>query len=335
MIKIHSYTITAELSKKATLPPYKGSLLRGILGNALKKAISQKDNLSETSKNELFDEIWFGIIKSKLISEKFESINYKPAKNLPLSFVVTPPATQKTSFDKGELLSFKFNIFDKGFIYFHDLWLEAFRHFEDFICDKISKSRIKIIMIKNNFNDKLYYLSDYIPYFPRDKCYTFSANSSLEKEATKLNLKFLSPCKIVVKGKILFDELPDYVLEAKFIERVRLLLLLYSDIDIKKYNHNFFDRYKEHRDLCYKQYQKKAFLFNIVNKYLTKSHTKHRSMRHKRLLEMDGFVGEIDIDVFNNNDCMPLIEICEFMHIGSYTTGGFGDIKSLNRKKEK
>ena len=140
----------------------------------------------------------------------------------------------------------------------------------------------------------------------------------------------MSPCKIIFKGKVVCDDLTDFILEGKFIERVKLLILLYSDMDLEDFNDDFFGRYIKHRDICYKENIKKPYIleFSKEDMNLVKISTAHRSSRQNKLLKMDGFTGEIKLNLLNSSDFSPLLMICKFMNIGSYTTAGFGHFSS-------
>jgi len=306
------YLFQCRFDSEAILPPYKGSTFRGVFGLALKKVVCAL-KLQECDQCLLKHQC--------LYVQVFEASQYrKPPTEAriaspPQPFVIEPPLTSETHFNEGS--SFDFNLLLFGdvndrlpyFIYAFDQMGKIG------IGKKINGSRgmfsLKAVVSdgKTIYSDKDETLktSD----SPTDLFLSDPIKQSDDNSRLKLILE--TPLRLKFQNRLKAD-LPFHVLVRALLRRISSLFNCYGDGE---------------PDLDYSGLVNRAKHVGIIESDLTWYDWRRYSHRQDNAMLMGGMVGSVtyegDIEGY-----LPLIDICQKVHIGKQTSFGLGKIKTEN-----
>ena len=108
--------VLLKTNEKSKLPNYKGSMLRGVLGQTLKKVscVSKRSQCIECKNNYScpYTAVFFSI-------DKNDNDMLSKVETIPNPFVILSPMDQKTHYDEGEELRFYLTLFGKAMSYIH------------------------------------------------------------------------------------------------------------------------------------------------------------------------------------------------------------------------
>lgn len=303
------YKFSCRLEDDTILPSFKGSILRGIFGKALR-------DVACTLKHQACDTCLLNSVC--LYATVFESFGKTRISNttrniLPPPFVLEPPFTANGVFKAGDAFSFNLMLFGEVneklpyFIYaFHRMGENGIGRVVEgkrsrFFLDSVSHNKEQIylngnpkVRVPSNIDDlKLNMPAKYISGSPG-----------------RLKICFDSPLRIKFQNH-LTDELPFHVLVRSMLRRVSSLLETYDNGE---------------PDINYKGIVQKATEVKTIQSNLVWLDARRYSSRQKRAMQLGGVSGEILYEG-GINPFLPLIRFCEKVHVGKQTTFGLGKIR--------
>lgn len=285
-----NYRFICQLTADTVLPPYKGSTIRGILGRSIKKTVCifKKQDCDSC------------LLKQNcLYSAFFENSSSPP-------FVLEPPLTEKTDFSKDDLLEFNLILFGE---ITKELPYVIYALKEGKL--PVGKSKEAKLNLKEVKKDNRTIYSE-----AENKIYTENLYSELKipdlgkKENTKIRLHLITPLRVKFRNR-LTEELPFHILIRTVLRRI----------------HNVFYNYgKEEPKYNYRELIKKAESVKIVESNTKWFDWKRYSSRQEKAMFMGGITGSV---VYEGElgEFIPLIKLCEILHLGKQTSFGLGKIK--------
>ncbi|MCK9267040.1 CRISPR system precrRNA processing endoribonuclease RAMP protein Cas6 [bacterium] len=305
---LHKYIFHCSAIEKILLAKYKGSIIRGSFGKTLKNivCINRKASRCKNCKNRE-ECLYVYIFDTMPVANDPNSRKYATP---PRPFIILPPLTKKTTYEKHEPLSFEVTLFGKSNKHL-PYFIKTFEEMgKNGIGDNNGRFKIKgidlvmpngdiedfISLINNNSNtsssSSRIDLNSIKPFFPK-----FTDN--------KISVSFETPLRYESKGKLIktsptFDTIIEGLLR-------RIFLLSYfhcgenssmPDINIKK------------EVLIKKNYLK----WVDIARY---------SFRKKKELPTGGLMGTI-IYQGNISPYLKILKLGEYLHLGKYTVFGNG-----------
>ena len=292
------------------MPEYKGSTFRGAFGYALKQvvcALKRNDCKECLLKNNCFYAYVFELRQND-VSEK----DGKKIAALPHPYVIEPPDNKKISFKKGDDFNFDLLLFGKAndglpyFIYAFEVMSEKG------IGRGLAGGRGKYKIVNVQSDGKMIYNSEKKKI---NNCQVaidlnkhFPANDDHNIDSIELNL--LTPLRLKYQNTLKAD-IPFHVLIRAALRRVSSLFDAHGDGEPA---------------LDYRNLVKRADHVAVLSSSLVWHDWERYSNRQERQMLMGGMIGKITYRG-NLSEYMPLLHICEQVHLGKQTTFGLGKIK--------
>lgn len=291
--------IALRLSATSTisLPPYKGSALRGGFGHAFRKVVCA------VRKKECTD----CLLKHKCAySYVFETppppdtAIMRKYPRAPHPFVIEPPDEQKQVYEPGETMGFFLILIGRGREYL-PYFVYAFEELGKMGIGK-GKGQYKL--------EKIYAAGEEI-YTAETRTLKDPGNSlaipDQNEPVTSLTLSFLTPTRIKYEEQLTPD--PEFhMLIRNLLRRISTLSYFHAqkrlDLDFK----GIIDRAKSIRTV------RKDIIWIDWERYSARQNTR---------MKLGGFTGTIQFDG-NLTEFMPLLKIGEIVHIGKATSFGLG-----------
>ena len=195
-----SYHFVCQLTEDATLPPYKGSTIRGIFGRALKKAtcVLKKQECKSCL-----------LRKNCLYAILFDT------GNIPPPFVIEPPLVDTTHFKKDDIFDFHLILFGEINKKLPQI-ISAFKEAESFGFGKaINNGKKGSLRLKEVRKDL--YTELKVPVLRENKTHT-----------TQLKINLLTPLRLKFRNKLSVD-LPFHVLIRAVLRRIFTLFSYYGE----------------------------------------------------------------------------------------------------------
>ena len=301
------YRFLCRLETDAVLPYYKGSTFRGVFGHALKKVVCAL-KLQECRHCLLKNRCVYALVFET--SESFALPEGSKISNPPHPYVIEPPLTPKTDYQKGA--SFDFNLLLFGeinnslpyFIYaFHRVGKLG-------IGKKINGSRGKFTLKAVSLDNKSIYTDS------DQKLHNTGSLISLtipklnqNHKSLRLKLTLQTPLRVKFENRLKAD-LPFHILVRTMLRRISSLLICYSAGE---------------PDLDYKGLVRRAEAVRVTESDLKWFDWKRYSQRQDQNMLMGGMVGSITYEG-RVGEYLPLIDFCSTVHLGKQTSFGLGKI---------
>ncbi len=300
-MKISELKIYLKAKENIILPPYKGSVLRGAFGYALRKIscpFPEKDCEKCLLKSKC---VYIYLFETKrpegsAIMRKYETI--------PHPFVLEPPLNTKTNYKPGDLLSFNLILFGNAIDYL-SYFIYAFEQMAEKGLGK-GKNRGKLIVQSIKRGRKIIYDGASKTIKEKIKEKELKIQNS-KKKVNQVVIKFLTPVRIVYRGKVT-KNLDFHILIRSLLRRIGLLSYFYSSKPFK---------------IEYKKLIEQALSVKTEKAELTHLDWCRYSTRQEQLIKMDGLVGEV-VYQGNLSQFIPYLKIGEKIHIGKGTAFGLG-----------
>lgn len=301
-MKVADFEIKLKAKENLSLPPYKGSMIRGAFGIAFRKVCCPfpDKNCKEC------------LLKSKCVySYVFETPRPDNSKimrlyeNVPHPFIIEPPLDTKTRYDSEDSLSFNLILLGKAI----DFLPYFIYSFEQMAKKGLGKGRGKLELLSVNQGRNIIYdgASKNLKSGVKEKELKIQKS---RKTVSLLKLNFLTPLRIVYQGNIA-QNLDFHILIRSLLRRVGLLSYFHSD---QPFEIDF-------QGLINKAMKIKTKSVNFQSLDWTRY-----SSRQDQLIKMDGLVGEVTY--FGNlTQFIPYLMIGEKIHIGKGTAFGLGKYK--------
>ncbi|MCF8081199.1 MAG: CRISPR system precrRNA processing endoribonuclease RAMP protein Cas6 [Desulfobacterales bacterium] len=301
-----SYSFQCTFRSPAQLPAYKGSTFRGAFGWALKSVVCalrrQQCDTCLLRSNCLYP----------LVFETRMSIAPHPESHVvppPHPFVIEPPDSEQTRYDKGDRFDFNLLLFGPVndqvpyFIY-------AFEKMGGIGTGRgADGGRGRFVLNKVKAGNRILYLGreGKLRNIPARRELTLKAPRPGKPGEQTLPLFFDTPLRIKSDGR-LSRKLPFHILVRAMLRRASGLLAFYGEGE---------------PDIDYRGLVKRAAEVRIESDNLSWQDWRRYSTRQKQAMMIGGLAGSItysgDLAEF-----LPLIEFCSKVHIGKQTAFGLG-----------
>jgi len=301
-ISLSSIKITLELRALTaiSLPPYKGSALRGGFGHAFRKVVCA------VRKNDCTD----CLLKHRCAySYVFETppppdtTMLRKYPRAPHPFVIEPPDEDKGIYEPGETLTFSLVLIGRGREYL-PYFVYAFEELGKMGIGK-GKGRYVVEEIRDG-NDVIY---------TAESKRLNSPNSPIAlpleiDDVHRLSLSFITPARIKFDEQITTD--PEFhILIRNLLRRISSLSYFHEGIKMELDYQGIIDR---------------SMAVKTTRKDITWNDWERYSSRQDARMNLGGFVGKLEF-AGELGEFMPFLRLGELVHIGKATSFGLGKYK--------
>ena len=312
-----SYNFYLAFPEGASLPPYLGSTLRGSFGVTFKKVVC-------TLKNTACDQC---LLKNRCIySYIFETPIENPSEitqkyhYAPHAFVLNPPWNNHRIYRPGSELVFQLTLIGKAIDYlpyfiftFITLGQQGIGRKSDQGRNRFCLARVTSLNILreeteiyNHHDQRLHNLSS--PLQGEDFCPPAS-------EAKAVTLDFLSPVRLVYRGKLV-EDLEFHIIFRSLLRRISSLSQFHCGTRL---------------DLDFKSLVARAETIKTSNKQLRWYDWERYSRRQDARMKLGGVLGEIACEG-HLTEFMPFITLGQWINVGKGTSFGLGQYKLAKRR---
>jgi hypothetical protein len=311
------YRFSTILEDDALLPEYKGSTFRGLFGHALKKVVCALKR--EDCQDCLLRQQCLYVYVFETSPEKGESAGKKRIAAPPHPYVIEPPETTQTQYQKGEAFQFNLLLFGRVneqlpyFIYAIDQMGTIG------IGRRINGNRASFLLTDVTVDNIVIYKKEDGKL--RKGTFPVDLNLSVEVPAKGravdiIEVTLLTPLRLKYENH-LEATLPFHILIRAMLRRISTLCDYHGNGEPL---------------LDYRGLVAKAKDVDIVTSSLRWVDWKRYSNRQEQAMLMGGMIGSVTyrgkLDEF-----MPLLRFCEKVHIGKQTSFGLGkfNIAEMNQ----
>ncbi|MEO0128386.1 MAG: CRISPR system precrRNA processing endoribonuclease RAMP protein Cas6 [candidate division WOR-3 bacterium] len=298
------FDIKYRIIDTLTLPPYKGSTIRGAFGNIFRKVVCPFKN-KECNECLVSTKCVYTYVFETPVPEGAKIM--RKYEHAPHPFIIEPPLDNKTVYERDEALTFELILISKAIDY-----LPYFIYAFEMIGEKgIGRERKKIKLTSIAQKKGLLYDAD--TKLLKQKVISQKIDFSVPKQKIKtIKIEFQTPTRIVYQGIILRN--PEFY---KIIPNLlrRLFLISYFHCDSLL-------------DINFNALLEKAKAIKTNLEYFEYKQLERFSSRQNKKIPMDGFVGTViyegDLTPF-----YPYLKAGEVLHIGKGTAFGMGKYRML------
>ncbi len=289
------FTFASELNAEAVLPPFKGSTFRGAFGTALKRIVCalRRQECPDCLLNSRCVYAFF-----------FESPPPHP-------FVVEPPLITKTHFLPGEAFDFNLLLFGRATEYV-PYCIYAFDQMgQTGIGKRVNGRRAGFVLkeVRSGPGGETIYSSE----DQRLQRVNFSSEITLPEppggDIRQITVRMETPLRVKQENQ-LTAHLPFHTLIRAALRRVSSLFTHYGSGE---------------PDLDYKGLVRRAQAVEIVESDLRWLDWERYSNRQEMKMLMGGMIGSVTY-AGDLREFLPVLRICEEVHLGKQTTFGLGKI---------
>ena len=294
------YQFLCRLESEANLPHFKGSTFRGVFGRALKRVVcALKKETCESC-----------LLNSRcMYTLVFE--NAHPAS--PHPFVIEPPLTRETLFQKDSLFAFSLLVFgelNRNLPYF----IYAFEQMGQIgIGKRVNGQRGRFTLEEVKSGGRPIYSgpSKKIDLDGSFEDIVLDGNARVPGGTLRLRVDLVTPLRLKYRNR-LKAELPFHVLVRAMLRRLSSLFNTYD---------------KGEPALDYRGLVRKAEGIQIVDSRLTWYDWERYSSRQDKAMLMGGMMGHVTYEG-EIGEYVALLDFCSRVHMGKQTTFGLGKIKA-------
>lgn len=289
------------------LPPYKGSLLRGVFGHALKKLCCTHDGKCQACP----------LIENCSYAYIFETHQSTLKNNLPRAycphpFLIDAYTTTKTNYSPGDELEFTLTLFGHKSITLVELFIKAF----DLATKKglginnipFELSSVELIGEKDpTIWSKEHGIIQNIPFQNLNPFFNHSQNQAQDL----LLINFITPTKLIEKNRNV-QTITFHILMKAILRRLDMLTKAHGVVDL---------------DIDYKKLLAAAEEVKIEMAQLKGDQMVRYSNRQKSRVELNGLTGKVLYKGDDFTEFMPYLKVAEIIHIGKGTVMGLGKFR--------
>jgi hypothetical protein len=290
----------------AILPEYKGSTFRGAFGVALKKVICAL-KYQECTDCILRDQcIYCRVFETLPVGDK---PNAQPP---PHPFVIEPPVTTRSNFEKGEDFDFRVLLFGFANEYLH-YFVYAFQEMGRIGLGKRVNGDRPGYRLENVMGDgKALYNHEFDRIEPADPVeLQLDGPCRVADDEMEITIILETPLRLKFQNN-LHSELSFHVLARAMLRRISSLCNHYGNGE---------------PNLDYKGMVERAYGVRTIKSSLDWLDWTRYSNRQETRMQMGGLAGRITY-TGRLAEFMPLIRYCEKVHVGKATTFGLGKIRT-------
>ncbi|MCP4694741.1 MAG: CRISPR system precrRNA processing endoribonuclease RAMP protein Cas6 [Desulfobacterales bacterium] len=303
------YLFQCRLETEAILPWYKGSTFRGVFGHALKDvvcALKRQKCESCLLKQQC---VYTRVFEPALTGEPPEGVKFGVK---PPPYIIEPPLTRETNFPKGSTFDFllillgEINLQLPYFIY------AFYKMGEIGIGRRINGRRGQFNLETVSRGDDLLYTDEDQVLRAVEEHETLSIDGfdAPRPDVGRLKVTLETPLRLKFDNR-LTAELPFHVLVRAMLRRVSTLMACHG---------------AGNPALDYGGLVKRAMTVGIADNQLDWFDWRRYSTRQEKAMIMGGMVGSV-IYEGDLGEFIPLIRLCEKLHVGKQTTFGLGKIR--------
>ncbi len=298
---VYSFSVELKASHDMKLPAFKGSMLRGLLGTALRHRYCQRQFETECIKCDRKFSCVHAFLLMGIFSPTHKQEKFSGFSNFPHPYTISAPLSQGNDLKKNDSIHFTLNLLEPAIEYLI-IWLQALIDLSDLYADKKRRGRLLLDSVTNIPSGIVLYSDGLI------------VNAQVEKRElirelpSRCYLKLITPLRLKKDGKPLFDILSSDILCRRMLGRVNHLNGCYGNGSNIEYNGLPF--------------------FEITGNGLYWQDIPHRSNRQNTKLKMGGLIGSLEINIINKT-YSPLIHFSTIFGLGSYVTAGYGKMELL------
>ncbi len=293
------FKFTIQLNKSGILPPYKGSVIRGALGHALRDIACKRKTTSCQGCEHI----------SSCLFVKLFKPDQKKGMSIPASYMIDPPALKKTDFLAGYELCFYLTLFGWADQYINT-WINAVK-----LCGEkygLGAGRIPFILKHVEcipFNDNPVIIYNESGFTGSVSNITFAQLNDQYPPVSGITMsasvRMLTPFKIKHQGSVT-GSITGSIFIGALLQRLNAISRFYQDEIFPLYEYSHF---AEHvLSECH------------ALKWVT---LERRSINHPAHINLGGLTGSF---ILNNlsAELIPLLKLGEFVHAGKNTVYGCG-----------
>ncbi|MBU1706252.1 CRISPR system precrRNA processing endoribonuclease RAMP protein Cas6 [Patescibacteria group bacterium] len=302
---LHKYRISIQPEELITLPPYKGSALRGVFGHSLRQTVCiQKDTDCQECPLSLKC-VYSYIFETPIPQDDPFGRKYSSA---PHPYIITPPITSKKYFKEDDQLDFEVVLIGKANDYL-PYFVYTFMEMGKLGIGR-GRGRFKLINVSVCQNDgsltEIFNISDGILRSANNKIDSEILTSHFPFPISHLTITFETPVRIKEEGDLVATDIPFSLLIKRLYERVTLLSYYHCQGEIKDIDKPISG----------------ADEIRIKENNL-KWYDWERYSNRKGRMKLGGLVGSITYEG-NLDKFLPLLRIGEYIHVGKAVTFGLG-----------
>ena len=323
-LKYNLFKLNLQPSETITMPPYKGSTIRGAFGVAFKRVVCalRRQSCDDCLLNSrcVYSYVFETKPKEKL------SIFGKMA-HIPRPYVIEPPLEDKTEYKPDEILSFRLVLIGKATQY-----LPYFIYaFQELGRSGIGKGRGKFALeevfnINEDGQRSIYHINSgtLLPVEPQRIDLKKAVKNLLSgwnslNTIPELTLKFLTPTRIKYQRHLVGK--PEFhVLIRQLLRRIFLLWYFHSDESVDDDLNSLKDYHQRLINM--------ATAVEAISENLRWIDWERYSHRQHARMRLGGFTGEITYKNVSEH-FLPFLRAGEILHIGKGTAFGLGKFNIL------
>ncbi len=318
-IKYNLFKLNLRPSETITMPPYKGSTIRGAFGVAFKKVVCalKRQSCDDCLLNARC--VYSYVFETK---PQEEVSIFRKISQIPRPYVIEPPLEEKTLYTPDETLSFRLILIGRATRYL-PYFIYAFQELGK---SGIGRGRGKfsleeVFHIGKDGQKSIYHINrgNLLP------CETslIDLKEAIENSLTswnslkilpELKIRFLTPTRIKYQRHLVGK--PEFhIIIRQLLRRIFLLWYYHCDEPVDDVLSSLKDY---HQRLI-----KRAAAVETVNEDLRWNDWERYSHRQRARMRLGGFTGEITYSRVSEH-FLPFLRAGELLHIGKGTTFGLG-----------
>lgn len=306
-IPIHTYTVNCKVSIPVSLPPYAGSVLRGVLGHGLRRL-----RINDTIAQSMSDREKYRLCPYRMVFEPPPLDNpIYGVRDIPVPYVITPPVSKKRLYHTDETLSFQITLIGYA-IHKLPYIIHAFNTvMQQGIGKKNPQNTIGKAYIQNVYTQHNQLIWDYKnpSVLPHD---SYAPTPQYTDTITSVKINLVTPLRLQQQGTLITN--PHHITPKIFlmacVRRVYALLNIHTDT-VCTTDFEYFKHLTQNISIAH------DIRFHNWTRY---------SNRQQQKMDLGGWVGTITLEG-NITPFMPYIYLCQYVHIGKNTSFGLGKLE--------
>ncbi len=291
------YTVELEFLNRAVLPKWKGNIIRGALGNALKKisCLTGRNNCYACN-------LYINCAYGYLYRAKTKGLVLSKIKHFTKPYVIKPPLEGKEFFEKGDTIKFSIVLFGDAIRFENDLLraLNAMCSNGLGMKNNRAKLRIKRIFVENPFRNERAIIYENQELYESKLC--IYERDLKVKMPELFEIKFLTPFRLLKQNSL--------IAEPSFGDLFKFMLRKYSSI--------FYQYLHKLPNIDLDKLLKKAEKIETFSANLKKFQFVYKNETEIFISGEMKFLGKLNVDA------KKVLSFCQLSHVGKRASYGHG-----------